>query len=115
MFNKRWAALFLSDFMLVRECHAPSAESACGARARDRAARFGQVKKGPLAETSPMLNDISGVPSWEKVCGLHAISCEAFQGMHLPACRSKTRPAAKSPSACALFEITSRQRLRWGT
>ncbi|KAK9806558.1 hypothetical protein WJX73_000697 [Symbiochloris irregularis] len=26
-----------------------------------------QVKKGPLAETSPMLNDISGVPSWNKV------------------------------------------------
>ncbi|BDA45850.1 Serine/threonine-protein phosphatase 2A activator [Coccomyxa sp. Obi] len=26
-----------------------------------------QVKKGPLAETSPMLNDISGVPNWGKV------------------------------------------------
>lgn len=26
-----------------------------------------QVKKGPLQETSPMLNDISGVPHWEKV------------------------------------------------
>ena len=26
-----------------------------------------QVKKGPLAETSPMLNDISGVPTWDKV------------------------------------------------
>ena len=26
-----------------------------------------QVKKGPLAETSPMLNDISGVPTWSKV------------------------------------------------
>jgi len=26
-----------------------------------------QVKKGPLAETSPMLNDISGVAAWEKV------------------------------------------------
>ena len=26
-----------------------------------------QVKKGPLAETSPMLNDISAVPSWAKV------------------------------------------------
>ncbi|CAK0782979.1 hypothetical protein CVIRNUC_006174 [Coccomyxa viridis] len=26
-----------------------------------------QVKKGPLAETSPMLNDISGVPTWTKV------------------------------------------------
>ena len=26
-----------------------------------------QVKKGPLAETSPMLNDISGVPGWSKV------------------------------------------------
>ena len=25
-----------------------------------------QVKKGPLAETSPMLNDISAVPTWEK-------------------------------------------------
>ena len=25
------------------------------------------VKKGPLAETSPMLNDISAVPSWSKV------------------------------------------------
>lgn len=25
------------------------------------------VKKGPLAETSPMLNDISGVPTWSKV------------------------------------------------
>lgn len=24
------------------------------------------VKKGPLAETSPMLNDISGVVSWSK-------------------------------------------------
>ena len=26
-----------------------------------------RVKKGPLAETSPMLNDVSGVPSWGKV------------------------------------------------
>jgi hypothetical protein len=26
-----------------------------------------QVKKGPLAETSPMLNDISAVTSWSKV------------------------------------------------
>ena len=26
-----------------------------------------QVKKGNLSETSPMLNDISGVLSWEKV------------------------------------------------
>lgn len=26
-----------------------------------------QVKKGPLAETSPMLNDISAVPTWSKV------------------------------------------------
>lgn len=25
------------------------------------------VKKGALAETSPMLNDISGVPKWDKV------------------------------------------------
>jgi len=25
------------------------------------------VKKGPLSETSPMLNDISGVPNWAKV------------------------------------------------
>lgn len=29
-----------------------------------------QVKAGvPFAETSPMLNDISGVPSWDKVAG----------------------------------------------
>lgn len=27
-----------------------------------------QVKKGPLAEMSPMLNDISAVPTWSKVC-----------------------------------------------
>lgn len=26
-----------------------------------------RVKKGPLGETSPMLNDISGVATWEKV------------------------------------------------
>jgi len=26
-----------------------------------------QVKKGPLAETSPMLNDISGIASWSKI------------------------------------------------
>ena len=25
-----------------------------------------QVKKGPLSETSPMLNDISGVATWAK-------------------------------------------------
>lgn len=28
-----------------------------------------QVKKGPLGETSPMLNDISSVPTWAKVRG----------------------------------------------
>ena len=33
----------------------------------ERAATVLQVKKGPLAETSPMLNDISGVPGWSKV------------------------------------------------
>ena len=32
-----------------------------------RACVAAQVKKGPLAETSPMLNDISAVPSWSKV------------------------------------------------
>ena len=26
-----------------------------------------QVKKGSIAETSPMINDISGVPKWDKV------------------------------------------------
>ena len=26
-----------------------------------------QVKKGPLAEVAPMLNDISGLESWRKV------------------------------------------------
>lgn len=26
-----------------------------------------RVKKGPLQETSPLLNDISAVPTWEKV------------------------------------------------
>lgn len=26
-----------------------------------------QVKKGPLAETSPMINDISGVSTWSKI------------------------------------------------
>eukprot|EP00191_Tetraselmis_sp_GSL018_P013413 CAMPEP_0177585076 /NCGR_PEP_ID=MMETSP0419_2-20121207/4268_1 /TAXON_ID=582737 /ORGANISM="Tetraselmis sp., Strain GSL018" /LENGTH=390 /DNA_ID=CAMNT_0019074721 /DNA_START=417 /DNA_END=1590 /DNA_ORIENTATION=- len=26
-----------------------------------------KVKKGPIAETSPMINDISGVPNWSKV------------------------------------------------
>lgn len=31
--------------------------------------RHSQVKKGPLFETSPMLNDVSGVPSWSKVNG----------------------------------------------
>ena len=49
-----------------------------------------RVKKGPLQETSPLINDISGVPSWEKVgsvgfrvqskcafsitCGIHGIA-----------------------------------------
>lgn len=28
-----------------------------------------QVKKGPLAETSPMLDDVSAVISWQKVNG----------------------------------------------
>ena len=27
-----------------------------------------EVKKGPLSETSPMINDISSVHAWEKVC-----------------------------------------------
>jgi serine/threonine-protein phosphatase 2A activator len=31
-----------------------------------------QVKKGPLAETSPMLNDISGVAGWAKVSTGHS-------------------------------------------
>ena len=39
-----------------------------------------QVKKGPLAETSPMLNDISGVPGWSKVrrqqCNTCCSGCE---------------------------------------
>ena len=39
-------------------------------KASDRAASLhahAQVKKGNLSETSPMLNDISGVLNWEKV------------------------------------------------
>lgn len=35
-----------------------------------------QVKKGPLAETSPMLNDISAVPSWAKVTPLQQANQE---------------------------------------
>lgn len=40
-----------------------------------------QVKKGPLSETSPMLNDISGIHLWSKVspCRLHL--CYRSEGM----------------------------------
>ncbi len=41
-----------------------------------------QVKKGPLAETSPMLNDISAVPSWSKVGALAAARMLALHSMH---------------------------------
>ena len=33
----------------------------------DNVAFVKRVKKGPLGETSPMLNDISAVPSWSKI------------------------------------------------
>ena len=36
-----------------------------------------QVKKGPLAETSPMLNDISGVAGWAKVRPMLLLHCRA--------------------------------------
>jgi hypothetical protein len=37
-----------------------------------------KVKKGPLFETSPMLNDVSGVPAWSKVNGGMLKVCRAL-------------------------------------
>ena len=46
---------------------------------------WAQVKKGPLAETSPMLNDISGVPSWVKARStLHCTSSAPTPLLCLP-------------------------------
>ena len=41
-----------------------------------------QVKKGPFAEVSPMLNDISGLESWRKVSKLTGRMCVCYL-MHL--------------------------------
>ena len=43
-----------------------------------------------------------------------SLSGGAFQGMHLPACRCKTRPAASRHVLLLLLESTSRQRLLGG-
>ena len=45
----------------------------CQSRWPDRASGV-QVKKGPFAEVSPMLNDISGLESWRKVCHIAGLA-----------------------------------------
>lgn len=45
-----------------------------------------QVKKGPLAETSPMLNDISGVHGWAKVSLLRQPVAACVVSPHRLAC-----------------------------
>ena len=54
-----------------------------------------QVKKGPLAETSPMLSDISGVPTWTKVS---CCACFACCASHL----AEPVPRAAQAKACGL-------------
>ena len=62
-----------------------------------------QVKKGPLAETSPMLNDISGVATWSKVGCLafvydcHPGSCDSLM---LTVAFLKTDTPIANPFSC---------------
>lgn len=59
-----------------------------------------QVKKGPLAETSPMLNDISGVPNWGKV-GLPFASLQ--HSFCVVACAGRTNACLSGQQCTALW------------
>lgn len=77
-----------------------------------------QVKRGPLAETSPMLNDISAVPTWSKVCYLSFV-CHGnllhVSQVHLSVCvvqAVKNCVTAVTAVAMAVFSLDY-VRLRW--
>jgi hypothetical protein len=56
------------DVVLFCLLFLPHVQSGGGVRGQRRCIEFlKSVKKGALQETSPMLNDISGVPNWDKV------------------------------------------------
>ena len=69
-----------------------------------------QVKKGPLQETSPLINDISGVPSWEKVGSVSCLLCRVYglgisslnpiQGFKSIARTPKTNSVKCGPTSC---------------
>lgn len=57
-----------SETMWSRECLVQALDGNADDYQYFKAVQFvKKVKKGPLQETSPLLNDISGVPTWEKV------------------------------------------------
>ena len=63
-----------------------------------------RVKKGALAETSPMLNDVSGVPSWTKARHLpmraDCPACHAHSTR--PPARPLTGPLASPPEGAVV-------------
>lgn len=72
-----------------------------------------QVKKGPLRETSPLLDDISGVPNWEKASSVsHMPILANFWGnWHRRRSRSKLGLVRRCRVSVLLLSLQGRRQI----